>query len=59
MGDNPLRFNDIEPVNVKTTTLDLFFDEIPVHYIKIDTEGYEYFILKGGKNIITKYNYKI
>ena len=55
MGDKPLRFNDIEAVNVKTTTLDMFFDEIPVHYIKIDTEGYEYFILKGGKNIIAKY----
>lgn len=55
LGQNPLRFNDVCPINVNTTTLDLFFYNIPVHYIKIDTEGYEYYILKGGKEIIKKY----
>ena len=55
LGQNPLRFNDVHPINVNTTTLDLFFYNTPVHYIKIDTEGYEYYILKGGKEIIKKY----
>ena len=44
LGQNPLRFNDVYPINVNTTTLDLFFYNTPVHYIKIDTEGYEYYI---------------
>ena len=34
----------------------MFYNQnIPVHYIKIDTEGHEYYILKGGINTITKY----
>ena len=54
LGENPQRFKDIIPMEVKTTTLDNFFSS-QVDYIKIDTEGYEYFILKGGKEIIKKY----
>lgn len=54
---NPLRFNDIKPITINTTTLDDFFfsKNIPVHFIKIDTEGWEYNILKGGENTIKKY----
>jgi hypothetical protein len=57
MGDNPLRFNDIKPVEIDVNTLDnIFFNNnITVDYIKIDTEGYEYYILKGGINTIKKY----
>lgn len=55
LGSNPLRFNDIKPITVNTTTLDIHFSDIPIHYIKIDTEGYEYYILKGGMNSIKKY----
>ena len=55
LGKNPLRFNDINPIDVNTTTLDIVFKDIPVHYIKIDTEGYEYYILQGGESIIEKY----
>jgi FkbM family methyltransferase len=57
LGNNPLRFNDVKPITVKTTTLDkIFYDNnIPVNYIKIDTEGYEYYILNGGINTINKY----
>jgi len=56
MGDNPLRFNDIKPVEIDVNTLDnIFFNNnITVDYIKIDTEGYEYYILKGGENTIKK-----
>lgn len=54
---NPLRFNDVLSIPIKTTTLDIeFYDKnIPVHFIKIDTEGHEYFILKGGIKTIQKY----
>jgi len=57
MGENPLRFNDIYPVEVETDTLDNIFynNNINVDYIKIDTEGYEYYILKGGEKTIKKY----
>ena len=57
MGSNPLRFNDIKPITINTTTLDDFFynKNIPVHFIKIDTEGWEYNILKGAENTIKKY----
>jgi len=57
VGKNPLRFNDIKQIEIESTTLDdMFFKkDIPVDYIKIDTEGAEYFILKGGKETIKKY----
>jgi len=57
MGGNPLRFNDIKSITINTDTLDnVFFDKaIPVDFIKIDTEGWEYYILKGGENTIKKY----
>lgn len=56
LGDN-LRFSDSEKVEVKIDTLDnIFYDhDIQVDYIKIDTEGHEYFILKGGMKTILKY----
>lgn len=57
MGKYPKRFFDIKPVEVKSTTMDSFFydNDIPVDFIKIDTEGYEYFILKGAQKTISKY----
>jgi FkbM family methyltransferase len=57
MGENPLRFSDIEPISVVCDTLDnLFYSKnIPVHYIKIDTEGYEYYILQGGIQTLKQY----
>jgi FkbM family methyltransferase len=56
MGNNPLRFNDIKPVEIDVNTIDnIFFNNnINVDYIKIDTEGYEYYILKGGEKTIKK-----
>lgn len=57
MGNNPLRFNtdDINEVDVDTID-NLFYDNnIEVNYIKIDTEGFEYYILKGAEKTINKY----
>ena len=57
MGTNPIRFNDIKPITINVDTIDECFynKNIPVHFIKIDTEGWEYNILKGGENTIKKY----
>jgi len=57
LGNNPLRFNDIKPMEILVDTLDnLFYNKnIPVHFIKIDTEGWEYNIFKGSINTIKKY----
>jgi len=57
MGSNPLRFDDIEKITIETDTIDnLFYEKnIQVDFIKIDTEGFEYFILQGGINTIKKF----
>lgn len=54
MGANPLRFTDPFPIEVETDTLDNIFynNNIKVDFIKIDTEGWEYHILKGGEKTI-------
>ena len=53
----PLRFNQSIPVQCETETIDnLFFDkQVQVDFIKIDTEGNEYRILKGAMKTIQKY----
>ena len=57
LGNNPLRFNDVKPVTISVDTIDNIFynNNIPIDFIKIDTEGWEYFILKGGEKTIQKY----
>jgi len=57
MGNNVNRFSDIVKINIETDTIDnLFFhNNIPVHFIKIDTEGHEFNILKGALNTIKTY----
>lgn len=61
IGSNPLRFSDIVPIKIKVDTIDnIFYDnQIPVHFMKIDTEGWEYHILKGAKKTIEKYRPKL
>ena len=54
LGETPLRFNDVEKINVETTTLNDFFENIKMDFIKIDTEGFEYYILEGGRNVIER-----
>lgn len=51
---NPIRFNDIETIDIETKTLDEMFHDknIPIDFLKIDTEGCEYSILKGGMKTI-------
>lgn len=57
LGTNPLRFTDIVPVTIRVDTIDNIFYENDIHvdFIKIDTEGWEYFILQGGEKTIQKY----
>lgn len=57
LGTNIIRFDDAVPVRIHVEPLDtIFYDNnIPVDFIKIDTEGWEYFILQGGEKTIQKY----
>ena len=57
LGNNVKRFNDIKTIEVECHTIDeLFFEKnISVQFIKIDTEGHEYFILNGAINTIKTY----
>jgi FkbM family methyltransferase len=59
--DSPIRFSDYNMIEVHVTTLDTEFYErnIPVHFIKCDTEGWEVFILEGGEKTITTYKPEI
>ena len=56
-GNSPIRFSKYYISNVEVTTIDNdFFDkDIPVHFIKCDTEGWEVNILKGGEKTIKKW----
>lgn len=53
-------FNDLptlEKIDVETDTLDNIFKEnnlLAPHFIKIDVEGHELSVLRGGENTITK-----
>jgi FkbM family methyltransferase len=57
MGETPKRFDDVVPVEIQTRTLDEHFYDVdrPLHFMKIDTEGWEYHVLKGGLKTIEKY----
>ena len=57
MGKNLIRFKDSTEIPINVDTIDNLFykNDIPVNYIKIDTEGWELNILKGSINTIKKY----
>ena len=63
LSDNGIasQINNKEGTVVEVTTLDeLFFEKnIPVTYIKIDLEGFDYLALKGGINLIKKHKPRI
>lgn len=55
---NPIRFKDIEEIEIKTQKIDSFIKEHnikKIDFIKIDTEGAELSILNGGIETIKKY----
>jgi FkbM family methyltransferase len=57
LGKRPLRFDKYVELPTKVITLDNYCEKNNINnidIIKIDTEGYEYNILKGGKKIISK-----
>jgi FkbM family methyltransferase len=41
-------------IDVLVTTLDEYFSEEEVHFIKIDVEGYEFEVLQGGRKLIER-----
>lgn len=56
MGKVPQRFSDVSSIEVTTRTLDnLFSGDKKISYIKIDTEGWEYFILNGAVQVLKKW----
>lgn len=57
LGKKLIRFSENENQKVETqvNTLDSLFENQKIDMIKIDTEGAEYDILKGGENVIKKY----
>ena len=57
IGANPLRFDDVVPVEIEVNTLDSYFYDVDrrLDYIKVDTEGWELNVLKGGINTLKKY----
>ena len=61
LGISPIRFSDYTKKEINVTTLDTEFYErnIPIHFIKCDTEGWEAFILEGGEKSITTYKPEI
>ena len=56
-GHSVNRFSeaDSKSVEVATTTLDTMFENIKIDFIKIDTEGAEHAILKGGCQVIQRW----
>ena len=60
IGKNVQRFSDAgHDYPVKCSTIDSIFSDTKIDLIKIDTEGSEYDIIKGGINTIKKYKPKI
>jgi FkbM family methyltransferase len=57
LSENPLRFSDVRKIEVQCETLDsLFYDrKIKVDFLKIDTEGWEFFVFLGGIKTIKNY----
>ena len=54
LGYKPIRFKDCENIGVFTEKLDNLYAVRKVDFIRCSTEGWEYFILQGGENILNR-----
>lgn len=57
LGSNVLRFSPIMQRTIECIDLDTFVEHnniSKVHYMKLDTEGYEIYILRGAKQMIER-----
>jgi len=54
LSKRPLRFSNMYTLPIETTTLDTLFyaQGRPLDFLKIDTEGWELYVLKGGRQTI-------
>lgn len=54
--------NDVEKINIKVSKLDDIFNSLNIQkidFMKIDVEGYEWFVLDGGRDVISTHKPKI
>ena len=54
LGAEPLRFSAGKEVQVAVRTMDSIYASTRVDFIKIDTEGWEYFVLLGGREVLRR-----
>jgi FkbM family methyltransferase len=54
LGASPVRFSGGSEVQVVTRTIDGIYAATRVDVIKVDTEGWEYFILLGGREVLRR-----
>jgi FkbM family methyltransferase len=54
LGKTPLRFDRWVDVEVATDTIDNLYANRRVDFVKCDTEGWEYFVLKGGRRVLRR-----
>jgi FkbM family methyltransferase len=54
LGASPLRFSGGGEVQVETRTIDGIYAATRVDVIKVDTEGWEYFVLLGGRAVLLR-----
>ncbi len=50
----PLRFDRWVDVEVATDTIDNMYASRRVDFVKCDTEGWEYFVVKGGRRVLRR-----
>jgi hypothetical protein len=54
LGATPVRFSGGSEIQVATRTIDGVYAATRVDVIKVDTEGWEYFILLGGRAVLRR-----
>jgi hypothetical protein len=54
LGATPVRFSGGSEIQVSTRTIDGTYAATRVDVIKVDTEGWEYFILLGGRAVLRR-----